>query len=214
MRQLERQQSRQIRQEYGGGKMKKLLFHFPLRYYLNPVSILGTVVMLSVEYAKWQSLSAKIAEFETYNVKHYHHSFELVPSTILTIIWIVFNILLYPYVFDAIIKVAVRFFGSNILLRRMVKNTITIYQAELARGDIYTHHKVEYNSYGYPVGLIPQYDRAKPRAFDAASEYFILRLSLIIVSIMIFILVLWGGWVLSIIIGWFFAYRYHVNSNK
>ena len=83
--------------------------------------------MLFVEYMKWQNLSAKIAEFEAYNVKHYHNQFELIPSTILTIIWITFNILLFPYVFDAIVKVAGRFFGSNILFRGMVQNTITIY---------------------------------------------------------------------------------------
>lgn len=194
--------------------MKKLLFHFPLRYYLNPVNILGTVFMLFVEYTKWQNLSAQIAEFEAYNVKHYHNQFELIPSTVLTIIWVIFNILLYPYVFDAIIKVAGRFFGSNILFRGMVRNTITIYQAELARGDIYTHHNVEYNSYGYPVGIVPQYDRAKPRAFTAASDYMILRISLTIVPIMIFIGALWAGWMLSIIIGWFFAYRFHTNNKE
>mgnify|MGYP001018795010 CR=1 FL=1 len=194
--------------------MKKLLFHFPLRYYLNPVNILGTVFMLFVEYTKWQNLSAQIAEFEAYNVKHYHNQFELIPSTVLTIIWVIFNILLYPYVFDAIIKVAGRFFGSNILFRGMVRNTITIYQAELARGDIYTHHNVEYNSYGYPVGIVPQYDRAKPRAITRASDYLILRLSITIVPIMIFIGALWAGWMLSIIIGWFFAYRFHTNNKE
>lgn len=194
--------------------MKKLLFHFPLRYYLNPVNILGTVFMLFIEYTKWQNLSAQIAEFEAYNVKHYHNQFELIPSTVLTIIWVIFNILLYPYVFDAIIKVAGRFFGSNILFRGMVKNTITIYQAELARGDIYTHHNVEYNSYGYPVGIVPQYDRAKPRAFRVASDYMILRISLTVIPIMIFIGALWAGWMLSIIIGWFFAYRFHTNNKE
>ena len=192
--------------------MKRILFCFPLRYYLNPVNILGTAFMLFVEYMKWQSLSAKIAEFEAYNVKHYHNQFELIPSTILTIIWITFNILLFPYVFDAIVKVAGRFFGSNILFRGMVQNTITIYQAELERGDIYTHHKVEYNSYGYPVGVVPQYDRAKPRAFNKASDYFILRLSLTVLPVMLFILALWSGWMLSVIIGWFFAYRFHARK--
>ena len=170
--------------------------------------------MLFVEYTKWQNLSAQIAEFEAYNVKHYHNQFELIPSTVLTIIWVIFNILLYPYVFDAIIKVAGRFFGSNILFRGMVRNTITIYQAELARGDIYTHHNVEYNSYGYPVGIVPQYDRAKPRAITRASDYLILRLSITIVPIMIFIGALWAGWMLSIIIGWFFAYRFHTNNKE
>ena len=192
--------------------MKRILFCFPLRYYLNPVNILGTAFMLFVEYMKWQNLSAKIAEFEAYNVKHYHNQFELIPSTILTIIWITFNILLFPYVFDAIVKVAGRFFGSNILFRGMVQNTITIYQAELERGDIYTHHKVEYNSYGYPVGVVPQYDRAKPRAFNEASHYFILRLSLTVLPVMLFILALWSGWMLSVIIGWFFAYRFHTRK--
>lgn len=192
--------------------MKRILFCFPLRYYLNPVNILGTAFMLFVEYMKWQNLSAKIAEFEAYNVKHYHNQFELIPSAILTIIWITFNILLFPYVFDAIVKVAGRFFGSNILFRGMVQNTITIYQAELERGDIYTHHKVEYNSYGYPVGVVPQYDRAKPRAFNKASDYFILRLSLTVLPVMLFILALWSGWMLSVIIGWFFAYRFHARK--
>ncbi|HEL1066082.1 TPA: hypothetical protein TVG23_001568 [Streptococcus equi subsp. zooepidemicus] len=192
--------------------MKRILFHFPLRYYLNPVNILGAVFMLFVEYTKWQSLSAKIAEFEAYNVKHYHNQFELIPSTVLTIIWITFNILLYPYVFDAILRVAGRFFGSNILFRGMVRNTITIYKAELERGDIYTHHEVTYNSYGYPVGVVPKYDRAKPRAITKASDYLILRLSLTIVPVMLFILALWGGWMLSIIIGWFFAYRFHTRK--
>lgn len=110
--------------------------------------------------------------------------------------------------FDAIsVKVAGRFFGSNILFRGMVQNTITIYRYSFERGDIYTHHKVEYNSYGYPVGVVPQYDRAKPRAFNKASDYFILRLSLTVLPVMLFILALWSGWMLSVIIGWFFAYR-------
>lgn len=189
--------------------MKKILFRFPLIHYLNPVNILGVVFMACVEYSRWQNMAQRISEYDQYNVKHSYTMFGLVPGTIVMIVWACFNILLYPYVFDAIIKLAARFFGSNILFRGFIRNTITIYQTELERGDIYTHHKVEYNSFGYPVGVVPQYDRAKPRAFGAASEYLILRISLTVIPVMLFILALWSGWMLSILIGWYFAWRFN-----
>lgn len=194
-----------IYQGYGGGKMRKLLLRFPLRYYLNPISVIGIAFMTFLQYSKWVSLFAKIAEYERNNVTHWHNHFELIPSTIMMIGWTVLNVLLYPYVYDAIIRLAAQFFGSNIVFRGMIKNTITIYNAEIEKGDIYTGSRVQYNAYGYPIGVIPEFDRAKPRAFTKSSEYFIMRLAISIAPVMVFILLLWGGWMLSAVIGWIFA---------
>ncbi|HFI0854128.1 TPA: hypothetical protein ACGOYQ_001962 [Streptococcus suis] len=194
--------------------MKKILFHFPLRYYLNPVNILGTVFMLFVEYTKWQNLYAKIAEFETYNVKHYHNQFELIPSTVLTIIWVIFNILLYPYVFDALLKLTSKYIKKSYFLRGLWTSSISIYQAEKARGNQFIGYRPERNAGGWITGLVPEYDDAGSRAFTAASNNFIVRLSIGIAPYLVLILLLFASWLPSAFIGWFFAFRFHANNKE
>lgn len=182
--------------------MKKILFRFPIRYYLNPISILCTGMMVYMEITRWQTLFAKIAEFETYNVKHFHNHFELIPGTVFALVWTVFNILLYPYVFDWIVTKSIDFLGSGILIKNLVKHTISIYQAEIERGDIYTHHEIEYGWHGYPIGLVPKFDKAKERAFDEASYYVISRIGFLLLPIFVLPALLVGGWLTAALIGW------------
>lgn len=192
--------------------MKKILFQFPLRYYLNPINLLGACFMLFIEYMKWQSLSAKIAEFEAYNVKHYHNQFELIPSTALTIIWITFNILLYPYVFDVLLKITSKYIKKSYFLRGLWKSSISIYQAEKARGNQFIGFGIERNAGGWITGLVPEYDDAGSRAFTAASNNFIERLALGIAPYLVLVFLLFASWLPSAIIGWFFAYRFHTRK--
>ncbi|MER0123086.1 hypothetical protein ABPH35_00585 [Streptococcus sp. ZJ93] len=192
--------------------MRKILFRFPAYYYLNPISLICAAGILYMRYYEWISTFKKVAEYEYYNVTYSNPYINLVIGTCFLIVLVVLNVLLYPYVFDAIIKFVVRYIGPSRLMKFFIRRTVSVYQYEIDRGDIYTHHTVEYDRNGYPVALIPQYSLAKSRAFEEAqvtAATSIFALILIYTGVLCLFL---SGWMFSAVIGWLFAWKF--NSGK
>lgn len=121
------------------------------------------------------------------------------------LVWTVLNVLLYPYVFDAILRFTAKYLKKSLLLEGLWSSTISVYQAEKARGNLFMGYKTERNAGGWITGLVPEFDNAGSRAFTVASNQLITRLAFTVVLYGLLIMLLWTGWMLSAVIGWLFA---------
>lgn len=90
-------------------------------------------------------------------------------------------------------------------MRGLWSSTVSVYQAEKARGNLFKGYKTEWNAGGWITNLVPEFDNAGSRAFDVASNHFIFSLILPLFSYYLLFLLLWGEWMLSAVIGWIFA---------
>lgn len=189
--------------------MKKILFRFPFWYYLNPINFLGVGVLGAITYYNTVRIFSEIAEFEKFNVAHSHNQFFVILGIVFHIIWEIINILLYPYVFSYIFKVVSNIIPKGFFFSLMFKQIGAAYREEMDKGDIYLHHRIIYDSRGYPTSLVPVYDRAIDRALDAFSNMLAIQLGIRIVCVSVGIVALFASWYFTVFYGWIFAIKYN-----
>ena len=189
--------------------MKKILFRFPFWYYLNPINFLGVGVLGFITYYNTVRIFSQIAQYEKFHVAHAHNQFFIFLNIAITIIWAIFNILLYPYVFSSIFKVVSNIIPKGFFFSLMFKQIGAAYREEMDKGDIYLKHRINYDYRGYPTSIEPLYSRAIDRAIDAFSNMLVIQLGIRIVCVSVGIVALFATWLFTIFYGWIFAIMYN-----